>query len=60
MNTEYMEKYNMSPGDVKIEDLNNDGKITPDDKTILGYSKPNFTMNMRNTITYKTFHFLSV
>lgn len=53
--TEYMEKYNMSPGDVKIEDLNNDGKITPDDKTILGYSKPNFTMNMRNTITYKNF-----
>ncbi len=52
---EYMDKYHMAPGDVKIVDLNGDGKITPDDKTILGYSKPNFTMNMRNTITYRNF-----
>lgn len=50
---DYMSKYNMKAGDMKIVDLNNDGKINSDDKSIIGYSKPNFNMNMRNTFTYK-------
>lgn len=54
---EYMETYNMLPGDVKIVDQNGDGKIDSDDKKIIGYTKPNFTMNMRNTFTYKNWQF---
>lgn len=50
---EYMKNYNMQPGDVKIVDQNNDGKINADDKKIIGYTKPNFNMNLRNTFTYK-------
>lgn len=30
-----------------------DGKITADDRTILGYPEENFRLNMGNTITYK-------
>ena len=52
---EYMDKYNMQAGDVKIVDLDNNGKIDSDDKSIIGYTKPNFNMNMRNTFTYKNF-----
>lgn len=51
--TEYMEKYNMKAGDVKIVDQNNNGKIDADDKKIIGYTKPNFNMNLRNTFIYK-------
>ena len=51
--TEYMEKYNMAAGDMKIVDLNKDGKIDSDDKSIIGYTKPNFNMNMSNTLTYR-------
>lgn len=50
---EYMKKYNMQPGDVKIVDQNTDGKIDANDKKIIGYSKPNFNMNLRNTFIYK-------
>lgn len=50
---EYMNKYNMQPGDVKIVDQNGDGKINADDKKIIGYTKPNFNMNLRNTFAYK-------
>lgn len=53
---EYMAIYGGQPGDVKFKDLNNDGVINADyDRTIIGYSKPNFTMSMSNTFTYKNF-----
>lgn len=52
---EYQEKYNMKPGDVKFKDLNEDGKIDAEDKSIIGYTKPNFTVNLKNTLTYKNF-----
>ena len=36
--------------------MNNDGKIDANgDRKIVGYSKPNFTMTMSNTLTYKNF-----
>ncbi|MCO6025335.1 TonB-dependent receptor [Prevotella cerevisiae] len=41
------------PGDVKFEDVNGDGKITSSDRKILGYTVPNFTMSLGNTLTYK-------
>lgn len=52
---DYMEKYNAKPGDVKFRDINNDGKINSDDRSIIGYSKPNYNLNLRNTITYLDF-----
>nr|WP_308571351.1 SusC/RagA family TonB-linked outer membrane protein [uncultured Prevotella sp.] len=41
------------PGDVKFEDVDGDGKITSNDRKILGYTVPNFTMSLGNTLTYK-------
>lgn len=52
---EYQKKYNMKPGDAKFVDLDNNGKIDANDKSVIGYSKPNFTVNMRNTLSYKNF-----
>ncbi|HET8654017.1 MAG TPA: TonB-dependent receptor [Longimicrobiaceae bacterium] len=43
------------PGDVKIVDLNGDGKINPDDRTFLGSLYPDYTANMTNTFRYKNF-----
>ena len=53
---EYMAIYGGVPGDVKFKDLNNDGVIDANgDRKIIGYAKPNFTMTMSNTFTYKNF-----
>ncbi len=53
---EYMAIYGGQPGDVKFKDLNGDGVINADhDREIVGYKKPNFTMTMSNTFTYKNF-----
>ncbi|MDE6076205.1 MAG: hypothetical protein K2G29_00605, partial [Muribaculaceae bacterium] len=51
--TEYMEKNGAQPGDVKFADIDGDGTITSDDRTILGYSKENFRMGFGNTVSYK-------
>lgn len=53
--TEYMQTYNAQAGDVKFLDINDDDKIDANDRSIIGYSAPNFKMNMRNTLTYKQF-----
>jgi TonB-linked SusC/RagA family outer membrane protein len=57
--TEYIAANNSAPGNPKFANLNGseDGKITvsatePDDRTILGYNKENFTMNMAQTVQY--------
>lgn len=44
-------------GDPKYLDANGDGKITADDRVILGNYQPNFTWGMTNTFTYKGFDF---
>ena len=42
------------PGDVKLADLNGDGKITPEgDKKIQGQTTPKWIGGMTNTFTYK-------
>ncbi|WP_051209834.1 SusC/RagA family TonB-linked outer membrane protein [Gelidibacter mesophilus] len=56
--TEYQQTYSARPGDVKFKDISGpdgvpDGRITSDDRSIIGYSKPNFSLNMANTFTYK-------
>ncbi len=53
--TEYMEANGAVPGDVKFADLDEDGVITSDDRTILGYSKENFRMSLSNTLRWKDF-----
>jgi TonB-linked SusC/RagA family outer membrane protein len=43
------------PGDVKYEDINKDGKITADDRTIIGNNQPDFIYGITNTFNYKGF-----
>ncbi|MCR8556464.1 TonB-dependent receptor [Mucilaginibacter sp. BJC16-A38] len=48
-------KYGLLPGDLKIWDKNGDGKITADDKTVLGKSLPDGYGTFLNTFRYKNF-----
>jgi TonB-linked SusC/RagA family outer membrane protein len=41
------------PGSLKFADLNGDGKITGDDRTILGQTAPKWTGGITNTFHYK-------
>ncbi|EHQ25918.1 SusC/RagA family TonB-linked outer membrane protein [Mucilaginibacter paludis] len=41
------------PGDIKFADTNGDGKITEDDKVILGQTAPKWTGGFTNTFHYK-------
>jgi TonB-linked SusC/RagA family outer membrane protein len=42
------------PGDLKFEDINGDGRITPDgDRVVLGQTAPKWTGGFTNTLTYK-------
>lgn len=47
--------YTAQPGDPKFVDQNGDGKITPEDKVILGNAQPKFTLGFNNSFTYKKF-----
>ena len=44
------------PGDLKFADTNGDGKITPEDKIILGQTAPKWTGGLTNTFHYKNFN----
>lgn len=43
------------PGDIKYVDTNNDGKITPDDKQVLGSTIPRFTYGMDISLFWNNF-----
>lgn len=45
-------KYGQKPGQVKVKDLNNDGVINADDKTIIGQRSPKWMGSMTNTFVY--------
>lgn len=48
--------YNMRPGDLRLRDINGDNKITPaDDRTIIGYDRPDFLYGFNTTLNYKGF-----
>jgi TonB-dependent starch-binding outer membrane protein SusC len=51
-------RYNFVPGDLKWEDKNQDGIITPaSDGAIIGYAFPKWEMNINNQINYRSFDF---
>ncbi|MEI3055382.1 MAG: TonB-dependent receptor [Phocaeicola plebeius] len=53
--TEYMEANGVEAGTPKYVDITGDGRITTDDRMILGSRDPNFKLNMSNTLSYKNF-----
>ncbi len=46
---------NAVPGDVRFVDVNNDGKIDPDDRTIIGNPIPDWTIGFNASGEYKNF-----
>ncbi len=42
-------------GDLKIRDINNDGVINASDRSVIGYAKENFNVNLSNTFSYRNF-----
>lgn len=55
--TQYMTANGVPAGTPKYIDLDGDGKITSADREILGYTSPNFKINLSNTVSYKNFEF---
>jgi len=49
------ESYGYQPGDLKFVDLNDDGEITPADKTFIGSPFPDIQWGLTNTFAYKGF-----
>ena len=47
----------VKPGDIRYKDLNNDGKITNADKTIIGDALPDFTYGLNLDASYKNWDF---
>ncbi|MEO5682820.1 MAG: TonB-dependent receptor [Chitinophagaceae bacterium] len=43
------------PGDFKFKDINGDGKITADDRSVIGNPTPKFTYGVNVNLTYKNF-----
>ena len=43
------------PGDIRFKDLNYDGVINDDDRTVIGNPNPTHLFSMGNTLTYKGF-----
>jgi hypothetical protein len=44
-------------GDIKFKDIDNDGKITSNDRTSIGSPLPKFTYGINNTFSWKDFDF---
>lgn len=43
------------PGQLRFKDVNNDGKLSKDDRTILGNPQPDFIYGLTNTLSFKGF-----
>jgi len=46
---------NYGPGDIKFKDLNSDGKIDVNDRTVIGNPTPDFIYGMNLSLNYKGF-----
>lgn len=51
--TEYMAANGVAAGTPKYVDVNGDGKITNDDRIIIGNTYPGFKLNLANTLRYR-------
>lgn len=49
---EEAERFGFIPGDIKIADLNEDGRISSDDRMILGSPYPDWTLGLNNRFGY--------
>ncbi len=45
------------PGQAKVRDIDGDGQITPDDRTVIGNVAPKWTGGFTSTLNYKTWDF---
>ena len=48
-------KYQRKVGEIKVEDINNDGKIDASDRTVLGSQVPDWSAGITNRFEYKGF-----
>ncbi len=46
-----------TPGDFQFRDVNGDGFITPDDRTVIGSYHPDFVWGINNSFAFKNFDF---
>lgn len=45
----------VQPGDMKLKDINGDGKVTTEDQTVIGHGLPIHTGGLTNNFSYKGF-----
>lgn len=48
-------EYGRKPGQIKVKDINGDGKIDANDRQIVGLKRPRWTAGWTNTFNYKNF-----
>jgi TonB-linked SusC/RagA family outer membrane protein len=53
----HLKKAGYEPGDPIIRDVDGDGTLTPDDRTVIGNYQPDFIWGMTNTLRYKGLEF---
>jgi TonB-linked SusC/RagA family outer membrane protein len=53
--TDLAKSFGDKPGEIKVEDLNGDGKINSLDRQFLGSAVPDFSMGITNRFSYKGF-----
>src|SRR5690606_37171485 len=46
---------NVVPGDARYRDVNGDGELNADDRTVIGNPLPDYIFGLNNTFTYKGF-----
>jgi TonB-linked SusC/RagA family outer membrane protein len=49
--------YNRKPGQIKVKDIDGDGKITTSDKAIVGTVRPTWSGGITSTLNYKNWEF---
>lgn len=49
--------FGYKPGDIRVEDLNGDGKITADDRKVLGSAVPTYSFGFNNEFKYYNLDF---